>query len=91
MRHSREDRNPSKTDLAGAAQMPIIHKIPKSKFKAKALELFEKIEKSGHRVIVTNRGKPCIEMRAFRHLDQDPLEALRGSVLSYENPTDPIF
>lgn len=37
--------------------------ISKSEFKAKALEYFRQIESSGTSLIVTNHGKPSIEIR----------------------------
>jgi hypothetical protein len=66
------------------------HHVSKSEFKAKALEFFRQIEMSGKGLIVTDHGKPTIEIRPFRDPHHDPFEALRGSVLHYENPTDPI-
>ena len=64
--------------------------VSKSEFKAKALEFFRKIEASGESVIVTDHGKPALEVRPFRGIDRNPLDVLRGSVMRYDNPTDPI-
>lgn len=69
--------------------MPNRH-VSKSEFKAKALELFRQVESSGDRLIVTNHGRPTLEVRPYRDDAQDPLEILRGSLLHYENPTDPV-
>lgn len=38
-------------------------KVSKSKFKAKALELFRQVESSGEVLIVTDHGIPTIEVR----------------------------
>lgn len=64
--------------------------VSKSEFKAKALEFFRKIEASGESVIVTDHGKPALEVRPFRGIDRNPLDVLRGSVVRYDNPTDPV-
>ena len=64
--------------------------VSKSEFKAKALEFFRKIEASGESVIVTDHGKPALEVRPFRGIERNPLDVLRGSVVRYDNPTDPV-
>lgn len=65
-------------------------RISKSKFKAKALEYFRAIEQSGEPLIITDHGRPALEIRPYKKVAKDPLEQLRGSVLHYERPTDPV-
>ena len=67
-----------------------INQVSKSEFKAKALEYFRKIEASGESVIVTDHGKPALEVRPYRREDRHPLDILRGTVVRYENPTEPV-
>lgn len=64
--------------------------VSKSQFKAKALELFRKVESSGDVVIVTDHGKPTIEVRRYRQNERSPLEILKGSVIEYTQPTEPV-
>ncbi len=64
--------------------------VSKSEFKARALEFFRQVEASGESVIVTDHGKPTLEVRPYRGRDRNPLEVLRGSVVRYENPTEPV-
>ena len=64
--------------------------VSKSEFKAKALELFRQVEASGESLIVTDHGKPALEVRPYRGLKRNPLDVLRGSAMRYDNPTDPI-
>ena len=64
--------------------------ISKSRFKAKALELFRKIEAGGEPVIVTDNGQPKLEIRPYTPGTRDPLDVLRGSVLRYGEPTAPV-
>ncbi|PRC91354.1 type II toxin-antitoxin system Phd/YefM family antitoxin [Solimicrobium silvestre] len=66
------------------------NQVSKSEFKAKALEFFRQVEASGQSVIVTDHGKPTLEVRPYRSTEHLPLDVLRGSVVRYDNPTDPI-
>ena len=64
--------------------------ISKSRFKARALELFREIESTGSAMIITDHGRPTIEVRPYRKVDRNPLEILRGSVTEYEDPMEPV-
>jgi len=64
--------------------------ISKSEFKARALELFRMVETSGQTVIVTDHGKPTIEVKKFRPIARHPLEVLKGSAKEYSSPTEPV-
>ena len=64
--------------------------VSKSEFKAKALELFRQIESSGESVVVTDHGKPVVEVRPYRGADRNPFEILRGSVLRYDDLMAPV-
>jgi antitoxin (DNA-binding transcriptional repressor) of toxin-antitoxin stability system len=64
--------------------------ISKSRFKAKALEIFRQVEQSGESVIVTDHGQPKLELRCLPRPTADALEQLRESVLRFDNPLDPI-
>ncbi|QAU23100.1 type II toxin-antitoxin system Phd/YefM family antitoxin [Dyella sp. M7H15-1] len=66
------------------------HQVSKSEFKARALEYFRQIEASGERMIVTDHGKPTLEIRPYRRVEHNPLDVLRGSVVRYLDPTAPI-
>jgi len=64
--------------------------VSKSRFKARALEFFRQIETSGEPVVVTDNGRPTLEVRPYKPISRPPLEVLRGSVLRYDNPTAPV-
>ncbi|MBZ0072212.1 MAG: type II toxin-antitoxin system Phd/YefM family antitoxin [Gammaproteobacteria bacterium] len=64
--------------------------VSKSEFKAKALEFFRQVESSGKPLIVTDHGKPSIEVRPYRSADRSPLDTLRGSVTEYADPLEPV-
>lgn len=64
--------------------------VSKSEFKARALEHLRLIEASGEGLIVTDHGKPTLEIRPYRSREAQSLDILRGSVMRYDNPLDPI-
>lgn len=67
-----------------------LHQVSKSTFKAKALELLREVESSGQSLIVTDHGKPTLEVRPYHPSSADPLTALRGTVVRYDDPTAPV-
>lgn len=64
--------------------------VSKSQFKPKALEIFRFVEDTGDSVIVTDHGRPTIEVRRYRNTERPPLEVLKGSVTEYSQPTEPV-
>lgn len=54
------------------------------------MELLRKIEHTGESVVVTNRGKPSVEVRPYLRQKADPLTRLKGSVLLYRAPNRPV-
>ena len=66
--------------------------VSKSRFKAQALELFRQVEASGEPLVVTDHGRPSLEVRPYRpaRADANPLEELRGSVLRFDDPFAPV-
>ena len=66
--------------------------VSKSRFKAQALELFRQVEASGEPLVITDHGRPTLEVRPYRSVrpDANPLEELRGSVLRFDDPFAPV-
>lgn len=64
--------------------------ISKTEFKAHALEVLRNIEQSGQPRIITDRGRPTLEIRKLRQKEVTPLEMLKGTVVKYEAATAPI-
>jgi antitoxin (DNA-binding transcriptional repressor) of toxin-antitoxin stability system len=58
-------------------------RVSKATFKAKACELFRQVETFGERVIVTDHGRPTIEIRRYRARKKSPVDALRAAVVRY--------
>jgi antitoxin (DNA-binding transcriptional repressor) of toxin-antitoxin stability system len=64
--------------------------ISKTEFKAHALEVFRDIEQSGKPRIITDRGRPTLEIRKLRQQEVAPLEVLKGTVVKYAAATEPV-
>jgi antitoxin (DNA-binding transcriptional repressor) of toxin-antitoxin stability system len=41
-------------------------------------------------VVITDHGKPALEVRPYREVKRNPLAALRGTLVRYDDPTEPI-
>ncbi|MCH8552996.1 MAG: type II toxin-antitoxin system Phd/YefM family antitoxin [Natronospirillum sp.] len=64
--------------------------VTKSQFKAKALEYMRRVETSGESLVITDRGQPKVEIRRYRSDQRSPLETLKGSVVDFDAPTEPV-
>lgn len=65
-------------------------KVSKSKFKPCALEYFRKVEKGEGEIIITDHGRPVLRIMPYSEEPSEVLKMLRGSVLKYEKPTEPV-
>jgi prevent-host-death family protein len=64
--------------------------VAKSKMKAHCLEYFRQVEHSGQELIITDRGKPILKVVPYASNPAEILESLRGSVIRYDDPTEPV-
>lgn len=64
--------------------------VSKSQFKARALEILRAVERSGEPVTITDHGKPTITVRRYEPATPTPFERLKGSVVRYEDPFEPV-
>lgn len=65
--------------------------VSKSRFKPRALEYFRRVQESGEPIVVTERGRPVLKI--IPYVEPEPsarLQALRGTVLHYEDPLEPV-
>ncbi len=67
-----------------------MEQISKTEFKAHALEVLRDIEQSGQSRIITDRGRPTLEIRKLRQQEVNPLDLLKGTVVKYEAATTPV-
>lgn len=64
--------------------------ISKSAMKARALEYFRLVERTGQGVIITDHGRPVLKLLPYSADPAEALAALRGSVIRYDDPTEPV-
>lgn len=64
--------------------------VSKSNFKAHALEIMRTVEESGDEVVITAHGKPTLVVKRYITKEKSALDKLKGSVLGYEAPTEPV-
>ncbi len=68
----------------------MVQAIPKAVFKSRALEILRRVEASGEAVLITDRGRPVLKLTPYYGDDGAVLASLRGTVLAYESPTEPV-
>lgn len=64
--------------------------VSKSQFKSRALEYFREVEKTGRKLIITDRGRPVLQIVPYSEDPEAGLKLLRGTVLRYTDPTEPV-
>ena len=64
--------------------------VSKSAMKARALEYFRLVERTGQGVVITDHGRPVLKLLPYSADPSEALAALRGSVIRYDDPTEPV-
>lgn len=64
--------------------------VAKSKMKAHCSKYFREVERTGSELIITDRGKPVLKLVPYAQDPAEMLETLRGTVVRYDDPTDPV-
>jgi len=64
--------------------------VSKSSFQEHALEYLREVEATGKELIITDRGKPVLKLIPYTPDPKAALEALRGTVIRYDDPTEPV-
>lgn len=59
-------------------------RVSKAIFKARACELFRQVEIYGESVVVTDHGRPTIEIRRYSGHQKNPVDALRATIVSFQ-------
>lgn len=65
-------------------------RVSKAEFKARALEYLRKVQKTGRPIVITDRGKPVLRVVPYRPDAAEILRILRGSVVEFRDPTEPV-
>lgn len=66
--------------------------VSKSQFKAQALEYLRGVETQKQPLVITHNGKPVIKVIPYKEASkpEDTLESLRGSLVYYKDPNEPV-
>ena len=64
--------------------------VSKSAFKVKASEYLREVESTGKELVITDHGKPVFKIVPYAHDPAEALQALRGTVLRYDDPLEPV-
>lgn len=64
--------------------------VSKSRLKPRVLEFLREVEQTRQEVVVTDRGRPVARIIPYDEVGADPLAGLRGTVVRYDNPLDPV-
>ncbi len=67
-----------------------MQQLSKSQFKPRALEIMRAIEKTGESLVITDHGKPVLELKPYEAASVDPLALLKGGVAELLNPYAPV-
>jgi antitoxin (DNA-binding transcriptional repressor) of toxin-antitoxin stability system len=64
--------------------------VSKAKFKAQALAYFRQVENMKKPLVITDRGRPVLQLIAYVEDPDAGLKELRGTVVQYADPTEPV-
>jgi prevent-host-death family protein len=67
--------------------------VSKSKFKPAALRYFRRVEEKGEEIVITDRGRPVAKIIPYRvegSTADRALQRLRGTLLHYDAPDEPV-
>lgn len=64
--------------------------VSKAIFESRALEFLREVEATGQELIITDSGKPILKLVPYNADPQTALTALRGSVIRYDDPLEPV-
>jgi prevent-host-death family protein len=67
------------------------HRLPAAEFKAKCLELMDRVRETGGEYVVTKHGRPVAKLVPYTEASRVSFfGSMKGTVLKYERPFDPI-
>ena len=64
--------------------------VSKATLKPRLLSHFRNVERTGRAIVVTDHGRPVLRIIPYTAEPVDALARLRGSVLKFSGPTDPV-
>ena len=67
-----------------------MHVLSKSQLKSQLLKKLQLVEKERKPLLITHGGKPVVRIVPYTQDPQQILKELRGSVIAYREPTNPV-
>lgn len=64
--------------------------VSKAQFKAKVLEYLRMVERERQPLVITHTGTPVVEVKPYRPKVKDPWKVLRGTLVKYVDPNEPV-
>ena len=64
--------------------------VSKSQLKARALAYFREVERTRKPILITDRGRPVLQLVPYSENPAEALRDLRNSVIRYDDPTEPV-
>jgi prevent-host-death family protein len=64
--------------------------LSKARFKPQALKFLREVEKEGIELVITDHGRRVARVLPYQQDHQHLLSLLRGTVLEYVDPTEPV-
>jgi prevent-host-death family protein len=68
----------------------VMQTVSKAKLKAELLEYLRQLERTKTPIVVTHLGKPVAKIVPYAEDPDEVLKSLRGSVVFYKDPTEPV-
>ncbi len=65
-------------------------RVSKSRLKARALEFFRLVERTGRSLVITDRGRAVLRIVPVVEDPEEAMRGLEGTVQKYEDPTEPV-
>jgi prevent-host-death family protein len=82
---------PSRKPPGAARRTRGPHDIAAAEFKARCLDLMDRVRETGVEYVVTKHGRPVAKLVPYSDDAQTPFfGSMKGSVLRYDRPFDPI-
>jgi len=82
---------PVSSDLKGKRSRRPQKGVAVAEFKARCLELFNRVREAGVEYVITKHGRPVARVVPYRESGPATLfGSMKGTVLGYDRPFDPI-
>lgn len=64
--------------------------VSRRNFQDRPQEYLRQVESTGEELVITDEGKPVLRVVPYQPDPLEALKSLRGSVLRYDDPTEPV-